>query len=198
MIISSNFFLAFFLKLIYYNNMRVVSGKYRGKKLKEFELSSTKPTLDRVKESIFNLIQFDVKNAVVLDLFSGTGALGIEAISRGAKKTYLVDENEKAIKLIRENVKGFTEDFEILKMDFKVFLNSINEQFDIVLLDPPYQTDFGIHAIKLLLKNNLLSDGAIVIFETSADLTFDLDLPSFEIVKKKYGTVAVYKLIKKD
>lgn len=198
MIISSNFFLAFFLKLIYYNNMRVVSGKYRGKKLKEFELSSTKPTLDRVKESIFNLIQFDVKNAVVLDLFSGTGALGIEAISRGAKKTYLIDSNERAIKIIKENVKGFTEDFEIVKTDFKAFLNSTNEKFDIVLLDPPYQTDLGVQAINLIIKNNLLNEDAIIIFETSADLLFDLDLPEFDVVKKKYGTVAVYKLSKKD
>ena len=88
--------------------MRIISGKYRGKKLKEFELNSTKPTLDRVKESIFNLIQFDVADAVVLDLFSGTGALGIEAISRGAKQTFLVDNNINAIKIIKETLSSGT------------------------------------------------------------------------------------------
>ena len=80
--------------------MRIVAGKYRGKKLKEFELDSTKPTLDRVKESIFNLIQFEVLDAEVLDLFAGTGALSIECISRGAKFVSMVDSNPKAIKLI--------------------------------------------------------------------------------------------------
>ena len=81
--------------------MRVIAGKYRGKKLKEFNLETTKPTLDRVKESMFNLIQFDVVDAVVLDLFSGTGALGIEAVSRGAKKTIFIDKNIEAIKIIK-------------------------------------------------------------------------------------------------
>ena len=85
--------------------MRVISGKYRGKKLKEFDLNSTRPTTDRVKESIFNLIQFEVIDSVVLDLFSGTGALGVEAISRGAKKTYLVDTNTQAIAIIKENLR---------------------------------------------------------------------------------------------
>ena len=80
--------------------MRIISGKYRGKKLKEFDLDSTRPTLDRVKESIFNLVQFDVLDSVVLDLFAGTGALGIEAISRGAKYVYLVDSNKQAINII--------------------------------------------------------------------------------------------------
>ena len=84
--------------------MRVVAGRYRGKKLKEFELETTKPTLDRVKESMFNLVQFEIVDAVVLDLFSGTGALGVESISRGAKKTYFVDANPKAIKIIKENL----------------------------------------------------------------------------------------------
>ena len=86
--------------------MRIVSGKYRGKKLKEFDIETTKPTLDRVKESIFNLIQFDVADSVVLDLFSGTGALGIEAISRGAEKVVMVDSNKKAINVIKQNLVG--------------------------------------------------------------------------------------------
>lgn len=177
--------------------MRIISGKYRGKKLKEFELDSTKPTLDRVKESIFNLVQFDVLNSVVLDLFSGTGALGIEAISRGAKKTYLIDSNPRAIKLIQENLKGIDGCFEVCQTDFLKFLLATNEKFDLVFLDPPYRTNCGIEAIKVLTEKDLISDNGIIIFETADELSFDFNLPNYEINKRKYGTVAVYKLTKR-
>ena len=176
--------------------MRIISGKYRGKKLKEFELSSTKPTLDRVKEAIFNLIQFDVQDAVVLDLFSGTGALGIEAISRGAKKTYLIDNNKDAIRIIKENLKGLNVDFEVVQSDYSTFLQSPKTKFDIVLLDPPYKTDFGIKAINMLIENNLLNENSIIIFETSEEKDVDLNLRGVDVKRKKYGTVAVYKIEK--
>ena len=167
--------------------MRIVSGKYRGKKLREFELSSTKPTLDRVKESIFNLIQFEISDAVVLDLFAGTGALGIEAISRGAQKTYLVDANREAINIIKDNLKGIEGEYFVLNKDFKEFLNSTNEKFDIVLLDPPYKTNFGIESIETLIN---------IIFETSEEKEFSFNFENFEVKRKKYGTVVVYKLEK--
>lgn len=176
--------------------MRVVSGKYRGKKLKEFELDSTKPTLDKVKEAIFDMIQFDVVDAVVLDLFAGTGALGIEAISRGAKKTYLVEKNVQALKIIQQNLQGVTEDFLLINEDAFNFLQKTNEMFDVVLLDPPYMTDYGVKAIDLLIANKRLSDNAIIIFETSMDNKIELNYPGFKIKQKKYGTVQVFKLVK--
>ena len=176
--------------------MRIIAGKYRGKKLKEFELSSTKPTLDRVKESIFNLIQFDVVNAIVLDLFSGTGALGIEAISRGANHTVLVDNNPKAIKLIEENLKGLDGSFKVENTDSIEYLKNTQLTFDIVLIDPPYKTDLGLIAIDFLVKNNKINDNGIIIFETSEDNNFKFDFVGYSVVKKKYGTVAVYKISK--
>ncbi len=176
--------------------MRVVSGKYRGRKLKEFDLSSTKPTLDKVKEAMFDMIQFDVVDSVVLDLFSGTGALGIEAISRGANKTYLVDSNQQAIKIIKENLKGITEDYILINQNGLDFLKSTKEKFDIVLLDPPYKTDLGVNAIEILINENKLNDNAIILFETSDDLQIDLDFENFKTTRKKYGTVAVYKMVK--
>lgn len=176
--------------------MRIVAGKYRGKVLKEFELNSTKPTTDRVKESIFNLIQFDVADSVVLDLFSGTGALGVEAISRGAKKVYFTDVNSQAIKIIQSNLKGIEGDYVVLQIDYEQFLNSVKIKFDIVLLDPPYKTDFGIKAIDLLIKNNLLNDNAIIIFETSEENNFDIQLEGFKTSKKKYGKIVVFKMEK--
>ena len=178
--------------------MRIISGKYRGKKLKEFDLVSTRPTIDRVKEAIFNLIQFDVVDAVVLDLFSGTGSLGIEAISRGAKKTYLVDNNNKAIKIIKDNLSGIEGDFVVEQKDYVDFLNTTKEKFDIVLLDPPYKTDFGLNAIEILICKNLLNENAIIIFETSEEKQVNLNLDGFDIKKKKYGTVSVYKIEKID
>ena len=178
--------------------MRIISGKYRGKKLKEFDLVSTRPTIDRVKEAIFNLIQFDVVDAVVLDLFSGTGSLGIEAISRGAKKTYLVDNNNKAIKIIKDNLSGIEGDFVVEQKDYIDFLNTTKEKFDIVLLDPPYKTDFGLNAIEILICKNLLNENAIIIFETSEEKQVNLNLDGFDIKKKKYGTVSVYKIEKID
>ena len=174
--------------------MRVVAGKYRGKKLKEFELDSTRPTIDRVKESIFNLIQFDVQDAVVLDLFSGTGALGIEAISRGASKTVMVDNNIKAINIINENLKGIQGDFEVVNMHFDEYLKTVKDKFDIVLLDPPYKTDFGKVAIELMIKQNVLKENAIIIFETSDEKNVEFDYDMFNVKRKKYGTVAVYKM----
>lgn len=176
--------------------MRVISGKYRGKKLKEFELNTTKPTLDRVKESMFNLIQFDVQNAVVLDLFSGTGALGIEAISRGAGQTILVDSNPQAIKIIKENLKGIEGNFKLIQQDYLEFLINNNLRFDIVLLDPPYKTDFGINAINYLILNNKINDNGIIIFETSEDKDFNFNYENYSVSKKKYGTVVVYKIVK--
>lgn len=178
--------------------MRIISGKYRGKKLKEFDLDSTRPTLDRVKESIFNLVQFDVLDSVVLDLFAGTGALGIEAISRGAKYVYLVDSNKQAINIIKENLKGIDGDFEVLNKDAMLFLKDINTALDLVFLDPPYKTNLGILAIEELIKNNLINKNGIIIFETSEDKDFDFNYEGFDVQKKKYGTVAVYKIVKRD
>lgn len=176
--------------------MRIISGKYRGKKLKEFELSSTRPTQDRVKESIFNLIQFDIADAVVLDLFAGTGALGIEAISRGAKSVVLVDINPTAINLIKENLKTIQGDYQIVNQDYMAYLRK-NQKFDIVLLDPPYDTDFGYQAIQYIFKNDLLNENGIIIFETKQDNEIDTSNLNADIAIKQYGIAKVYKITKR-
>lgn len=178
--------------------MRIISGKYRGKKLQEFDLTTTKPTLDRVKESMFNLVQFEIANAVVCDLFSGTGALGAECVSRGAAKVFLVDSNPKAIKIIQANLKNMQGEFKIVNADYLDFLKSCNTKFDLVMIDPPYKTDLGVKAIEYIVKNNMLNPNGIIIFETSKDLNFEFDYPQFDIDKRTYGTVAVFKFTKKD
>jgi len=171
--------------------MRVVAGKYRGKKLKEFDLNSTRPTLDRVKEAIFSSIQFDIINKTVLDLFSGTGALAIEAISRGAKKTYLVDNNANAQKIIKENLKNITEDYVLTKADYLSFLNDNKDKtFDVVLLDPPYATDYAEKAIQFILDNNMLSRNGVIVWEKAND-EINSSFENLNIKTKKYGTVQV-------
>lgn len=179
--------------------MRVIAGTYRGKKLKEFSLSSTKPTLDRVKESLFSSIQFDLIDARVLDLFAGTGALGIESLSRGAKSVDFVDSNIEAITIIKQNLQGIKGDFSVTKSDYKSFLKQVvlsGKTYDIVLLDPPFDTDFGIDAIQYILEHNLLSDNGIIMYEKLYATPFELDCSGYSYTQKKYGTVGVVKIVK--
>ena len=177
--------------------MRVIAGIYRGKKLKEFSLSSTKPTLDRVKESLFSSIQFDIIDAYVLDLFSGTGALGIESLSRGAKSVDFVDNNMEAIAIIKQNLQGIKGEFSVTKSDYMSYLNkakSIGKKYDIVLLDPPFDSDFGLKAIEYILNNNLLSEEGIIMYEKLYDTPFDINIEGYTYKQKKYGTVGVIKI----
>lgn len=179
--------------------MRVIAGKYRGKLLKEFSLSTTKPTLDRVKESLFSSIQFDLIDAKVLDLFSGTGGLGIESVSRGAKCVDFVDSNADAIKIIKENLKGIDGEFSVTKSDYINFLQQAkanNKKYNIVLLDPPFNTNYGIKAIQYIVDNNLLEDGGIIMYEKAYNPIFEFSFDGYTIKEKKYGTVGVVKIMK--
>ena len=130
--------------------MRVVAGKAKGVTLKTPEGMQTRPTADRVKEAMFSIIQFDLPGAAVLDLFGGTGQLGIEAISRGAKSAVFVDAADKACGLIRENLKRARMESEgrVVKGDYLSFLKSSREKFDVILLDPPYAEDFLEKSLK--------------------------------------------------
>ena len=145
--------------------MRVIAGKARGVVLKTPDGMLTRPTADRVKEAMFSIIQFDLPGARVLDLFGGTGQLGIEALSRGAESCVFVDKNERACRVIRENLHrtDFAEKAEIVRSDYLSYLKTTREIFNIVLLDPPYGEDFLENSIKLLAEIDILqSDGIIV------------------------------------
>lgn len=145
--------------------MRIISGKYKGKKLKGFNIEGTRPTMDRVKESLFGIIQMKLPNSTVLDLFAGSGALGLEAISNGAQKCYLIDNNIEAIKTIKENSQNFKEQLVIQNIDYKKFLKTVDEKFDIIFLDPPYQENQMDKALKIIEERNLLNEKGIVICE---------------------------------
>ena len=124
--------------------MRVITGTARGTKLKTLEGLSTRPTSDRVKEAIFNIIQFDLEGRRVLDLFAGSGQLAIEALSRGASHGVLVDQNPAAVKVIRENLKKTRLEAQatVVQSDYLSYLSTTRERFDIILLDPPYRENF--------------------------------------------------------
>ena len=149
--------------------MRIIAGKFKGKVLKEFELNSTRPTADLVRGALFNTLSYNVDDCVFLDLFSGTGAVGIEALSRGARECYFVDANKDAIKLISNNLKSINmQTSNVLNLDYTFALNEfckLGLKFDIVFLDPPYATDFAENAINFIKNNDLLSNFGIIAWE---------------------------------
>lgn len=144
--------------------MQIISGKYKGKKIKGYDIKTTRPTMQRVKESLFAMIQNYINGSNCLDLFAGSGNLGLEAISNGASSCTFVDLNNNAIKVLNENLKEI-ENKKIVKSDYKSYLNSTNEKFDIIFLDPPYQDHLINNAINLILKNDLLNDNGLIICE---------------------------------
>ena len=164
--------------------MHIISGKYRGKKLKGFEVDGTRPTMDRVKESLFGMIQSYVGDSKVLDLFAGSGALGLEAISNGAREAYLVDNNIEAIKVIRDNIKNMDDDIKVIKSDYKKFLKETNEKFDIIFLDPPYRKGLMGKALRVIEERDLLNEGGLVVCEYEYD-DFKTNLDLFK--EKSYG-----------
>lgn len=175
--------------------MQIITGKYRARKLQAVNSEGTRPTLARVKESVFNLIFDRIAGSVVLDLFAGSGAFGAECISRSAKKVYFVDSSPEAIKTIKINTKNMVEDFEILKSDYVSALLEFKKsglKFDLVYLDPPYKSDFAIDSLKKLHEFGLLSEDATIVVEHE----FQNDLQNIDkcyIIEKskKYGIAFV-------
>lgn len=149
--------------------MRVISGTARGTTLQSIEDIKTRPTLDRVKESLFNIIQNNIEDAIILDLFSGSGAIGIEFLSRGAKKAYLCDKSKQAVQMIKKNLEKtrLQENAIIYNEDYNECLKKLhNVKFNIIFLDPPYKEDFAVDAVKKINDMQLLKDDGIIIIET--------------------------------
>ena len=174
--------------------MRVITGKARGINLKTPEGLQTRPTTDRVKEALFSVIHFDVPGARVLDLFGGTGQLGIEAISRGAKRAVFVDESEKACKLIRENLKRtrLEQEATVLRGDYLAYLGRCTEKFDIILLDPPYAEVFLENALKRITEIDILETGGIIVTERPLGKELPYDFEGYTRSKDyKYGNTLI-------
>ena len=178
--------------------MRVITGKARGIQLKTPQGMLTRPTADRVKEALFSIIRFDVANARVLDLFGGTGQLGIEALSQGAEHAVFVDAREDACGLIRENLKRtrLSQDAAVVRCDYLDYLNRCRESFDVIFLDPPYAEVFLETALKRITEIDILRSGGIIVTERPLGKTLALEFPGYVRSKDyKYGKtlLAIYR-----
>jgi 16S rRNA (guanine(966)-N(2))-methyltransferase RsmD len=180
--------------------MRIISGSMRGTKLYTLDgVDVTRPTLDRVKESLFNILNFELKDSVVLDLFAGSGALGLESISRGAQKAYFCDLSFNAIKIINQNIEKTRckNKTEVLQKDYKKALDKFKEEqikFDIVFLDPPYKTDYTKDAVDKILEYDLLNENGKIIIETDIEKEVLSELQDFLVDiydVRKYGRVSL-------
>jgi 16S rRNA (guanine(966)-N(2))-methyltransferase RsmD len=172
--------------------MRVITGKARGVQLKTPEGMQTRPTADRVKEALFSIINFDIPGAKVLDLFGGTGQLGIEALSRGAESAVFVDAREDSCKLIRENLKRtkLENQAKVVRADYLDYLNRCREQYNIILLDPPYAEVFLENAIKRITEIDILQSDGIIVAERPLGKELPWEFEGYTRSKDyKYGKV---------
>ena len=174
--------------------MRVVAGRAKGVSLKTPIGMLTRPTSDRVKEAMFSIVQFDLPGACVLDLFGGTGQLGIEALSRGANNAVFIDMRDDACRLIKENLKraGMEKDGTVIKSDYLAFLKNCRNKFDIIILDPPYAEEYLEKSLKMITEIDILQSGGIIITERAFGKDLQMDFPGFTRSKDyKYGNTVL-------
>ncbi|MBQ3588036.1 MAG: 16S rRNA (guanine(966)-N(2))-methyltransferase RsmD [Oscillospiraceae bacterium] len=177
--------------------MRVISGTARGTKLESLEGLSTRPTIDRVKEGIFSSIQFAVPAAKVLDLFAGSGQMGIECLSRGAAQCVFVDSNRDAVNVVIKNIKacGLFDKARVVNMSAQDYLRTSKDEFDIVFLDPPYNMGILDEIIEKVYQ--ITSPGGIIMAESELGWELKNKVEGLTEVKKfKYGKVLVTKFVK--
>jgi len=174
--------------------MRVITGTARGRRLKELEGMETRPTTDRVKEGLFSALQFDIEGRKVLDLFAGTGQLGIECLSRGAASAVFVERRADAVKLIRENLKTteLTANAKVVSGDSMEYLKGIREKFDIIFLDPPYEAGLLEVAISHIAKFDILTPHGIIVAEHPAGRTMPVLANPYRVWRTyRYGKIAL-------
>ena len=172
--------------------MRVIAGDFRGRRLSTLTGEVVRPTSDKIKEAIFSSIQFEVEGTCFLDLFAGSGQMGIEALSRGAKKAVFVDSNRDSINVINKNINSLNlkNKSEIVNSDSILFLHKTNQKFDIAYLDPPYQSDNLDKALKLI--HLVMEETGIVICECPKSKLLPEEIDNFSVAKRRdYGKISV-------
>ena len=180
--------------------MRVISGSARGRKLREPKGMDIRPTADHVKEAVFDIIQFRIPGASVLDLFTGTGQLGIEALSRGAARVVMVDQSQEAVKLARENLRicAFEQRAELVCAESVSFLRR-GERFDVIFLDPPYDGDLLDRAIESILRFDILKDNGIMVCESRVEKSLPpLSGPYFFKKEYRYGRIKLTTIVRRQ
>lgn len=167
--------------------MRVICGKYRGMVLAEFKGMEIRPTADRVKESLFNILSFKISSSRVLDLFCGSGSLGIECLSRGAQFVQFNDISPDSIAVLNKNLARLRgENYRVSRGDWSQCLISSRTPYDIIFIDPPYADDCGISAVRFVGKHRLLNADGVAVYER--DRPFEGEVEGLEITdERKYG-----------
>ena len=172
--------------------LKIITGTAKGKILKTLEGEATRPTSERIKEAIFSSIQFDIENRRVLDIFAGSGQLGIEALSRGAESCMFIDSSREAMEIVKANVSsaGFLKQSKYLVSDAKNYIRKASgrEVFDLVFIDPPYSLECSSEIMRKLITGGMLADGAIVVSESGTEIISPEDFPELEVTKsRQYG-----------
>ena len=170
--------------------MRIISGKYRGRTLKSLQGETTRPTTDRVKESLFDIIQFCVKDSVVLDLFAGSGALGIECLSRGAKRAVFCDVDKGAVEIVKQNLKNIDGNYKIFNCDFTRVLKA-GDKYDIIFIDAPYRSGLAYKALELIVSEGVLEEDGIICCERLFELPVEIPSGLERRDSRKYGITAL-------
>ena len=177
--------------------MRIVAGKYRVRKLTPPSDDSVRPTTDRIKETVFNILQWDVEGARVLDLFAGSGALGIECLSRGAAEVVFADKSPASVALIRQNLKGIEGSYRVFTADFTGVLRSGEDKFDLIFIDPPYKSGLGELAVDAAFDLGRVAEGGTVVYEHSSEIPFKCAREDIKVRTKVMGSVTVEFIRKK-
>ena len=176
--------------------MKVISGTLKGRNINGYNIDGTRPTMDRVKESLFAMIQTNIKDSIVLDLFAGSGQLGIESISNGANTCYFIDNNKEVIKILNQNISNLNikSNSKVILSDWKKALNDFSNQgikFDIIFVDPPYDYDVYEKILEKVSSLNLLNENGLIILEHS-NLKLKETYNNLTLYKqKKYGSKSV-------
>lgn len=172
--------------------MRVITGTARGRRLKELKGMDTRPTTDKVKEGLFSIIQFDIEGRRALDLFAGTGQLGIEALSRGAASAVFVDQRSDAVQLVRENLKlcDLTDRAQVVCGEAMAYLSSVRERFDLIFLDPPYADGLLEKTIAHIARFDILKPHGIMVAESPVEKTLPALAEPYTIHREyRYGKI---------
>ena len=171
--------------------MRIIGGKYRSRVLAEFAGEDVRPTSDRAREALFNILSLKLYGARVLDLFAGSGALGIESLSRGAKEVVFNDCAKDSIAILKKNLSTLKisvggEEAKVMQADYSACLSQISGTFDLIFIDPPYRFDYGRKALETIVQKGLLSEHGIAVYER--DVPFDGEVAGLDKYdERKYG-----------
>ncbi len=176
--------------------MRIIAGKHRGRVLAAFGGQDIRPTPDRVKESLFQILSGYLRGARVLDLFAGSGALGLECLSRGAEEAVFNDSSRESLVVLRKNLAACGERAEVLNMDFAACLKSVGGTFDLIFCDPPYRLDLADEIMELVAGRELLREGGLIVYESEREIAAPAP---FEIAdRREYGRVKIFLLKRRE